>query len=447
MGEERSERARIPRWMRSRWMRWLVLPLLVVVGAHAAWTFSLRWSFEARVDALRAAGEPVRVLDLKPPGVPDGENAAVPMAEAQRWYEEHLAEGEKEYYYGEWRDAVDKAAGDRTPEEELKIQIALQGMNGWFLESEPYVDMVLDAATRPKLQWPFDWEAGWEMDLAAPDPLRRASKFIAERVRFREGATEEGACELAALLDLAFLMEDRFVFLSLTRSGVEVRCLESIQVLAGKAGIHVPSVRALLDPKLRRIEVHRPLEMAFRGERAYSIEGTRARVAGRRPWAFPPPKSAVERVLRSDWLAGGWLIRPFVYRDSLALLSQQEEAIAAARLPMAEAIRALERIEERYDLGFPSTLTSSLAFLSRRFAEVHRAHVARVRVARVALALIERRQEAGSWPANLDGLDVEPETRIDPVTGTRLEYEPGVRVRSEAKSLGERIEWLLVPPS
>ncbi|MHC4847278.1 MAG: hypothetical protein ACYTEG_02355 [Planctomycetota bacterium] len=428
-------------------MRWLVLPLLLLVVAHAVWTLGLNWSFEAKVDALRRAGEPVRVLDLKPPDLPDEENAAVLLVEADRWYEAHLEQGEEEYYYGEWRLALDKASGERSPDEELQLQLKLGGMSAWFVESEPYIEMILEAAGRPKLQWAFDWEAGSAMDLGTPGPLVRATAFVRERVRFREGATEEGARELAALLDLAAMTKGRFFFLFLRRSSVESNCVEALQKLAGKPGLHVPSVRALLDPRLRRVEVDRSLVEAFRGERAYAIENARARVAGLRPYSFPRPMGVVERAFHSETLSGSWLIRPFVYRDSIHALLVQREAIAAAGLPLDEALAELVRIEERRDLGFPNSVASSAAFLSRRIVEVHRAHIAAFRVARVALALLERRQELGAWPASLDGLDLEPETLIDPVTGKRLEYEFGVRVRSEAVSLGEPVEWKLVEPS
>jgi hypothetical protein len=75
-----------------RWLgRGLVVAAVLAAVAAGGWWFHggrARERFEARVEALRAAGQPTRFEDLAPPPIPDEDNGAKLLAEAHRLLKE-----------------------------------------------------------------------------------------------------------------------------------------------------------------------------------------------------------------------------------------------------------------------------------------------------------------------------------------------------------------------
>jgi hypothetical protein len=69
-----------------RWRRVLLgigIVALVIVAGYAGWNALLAREYASRLDALRAAGEPVFHTDLRPPPVAEEENAAPLLEKAQ----------------------------------------------------------------------------------------------------------------------------------------------------------------------------------------------------------------------------------------------------------------------------------------------------------------------------------------------------------------------------
>ena len=69
----------------------LIVGLLLVVNAFMSWRVETR--FQAKVEAIRAAGDPASIAELKPEPIPAEENAAAHMDKL----EPRLNEFSKEY--------------------------------------------------------------------------------------------------------------------------------------------------------------------------------------------------------------------------------------------------------------------------------------------------------------------------------------------------------------
>ncbi|MCK6458624.1 MAG: hypothetical protein L6Q95_01860 [Planctomycetes bacterium] len=412
----------IRRLLRPFWVRWIVLPLLLLLAAHAGWTLTLKWEFEGRIAKLRAAGEPVDLGDLRRPRIPDEDNAAALWEEAHKWYEEHM------------EPAPDKLDwGEDTWFEEDHAEIA-----SWLERGDPYVDLLARAAAKPDMWQDLDWEAGLAMEVKALPQMQTAATFLRNRVRMAERATPEVLRELATILDLAPKLERSCLILVLVRWTVEEIAAESLVALAGRPGFDARAARALLDPRFARIDVASDLRKAFRGERVIGLSVSRRWIAGesvitiaRETGNLLSDDARQPDPTRVDF-SGSWIVRPLAYRDALRLLDLMDGALGLVELPARDARPRAEALRDEYARGVPNFLSHLWAILPMKAIPVRLRHEARIRIARVGLALLELRQTTGAWPESLDAVVplVGEEWAIDPYTGERLQYEPGVRLEA-----------------
>jgi hypothetical protein len=138
-----------------------------------------------------------------------------------------------------------------------------------------------------------------------------------------------------------------------------------------------------------------------------------------------------------DALASSWLARPLAYRDALTLLDARARWLAIAALPPREVRAKSAALVDDAEFRSITTLFSSLwVTLPRKAILDQQRNAARIRVARVGLALLVLRQETDAWPESLDADAVVSlvgaEAIVDPFTGGRLAYEPGVLIAADA---------------
>lgn len=399
------------RLLRRWWVRWIVLPLAALFAVHAGWTLVLKWRLERRIEELRASGAPVDLRDLARPRVADEENAAALFAEANAWYDRHLRPEPARLGYG-----------DDLCTDEDRSEIA-----EWLARGDAYADLLARAAAKPALWQPLDWEAGPSMVVTALPQTQTAAIFLENRVRFAERATPQAARELAVLLDWSSKLERRPLLLVLVRWTVDGVAANTLEVLAGKPGFDAREARALLDERFAAADDPSLLRDALLGERAFALSMSRKWSDGESP----------RRVLLGDdgtgllnALSESWLGRPLVYQDALRLLDLMEGMLPLADLPPREALPAADALpKSRRVTYFVSGLIAPVAAKAIR---TRMRHQATMRIARVGLALLQLRQETGAWPETLDAVVplVGAEWVEDPFTGTRLQYEPGVRVEA-----------------
>ncbi|HEX5138061.1 MAG TPA: hypothetical protein VFY93_13880 [Planctomycetota bacterium] len=409
------------RLLRRWWVRWIVLPLVALVGAHQVWTLTLKWEFERRITKLRAAGEPVDLGDLRRPRIPDEDNAAALWEEAHEWYEEHLH--------------TPAVLVQNTPEDiwdEGDREAVAEYLGG----GDPYVDLLARAAAKPDMWQDLEWEKGAGMEVTAIPQMQDAMGYLEHRARCAERGPD-AVRFVAIMLDLAPKLERSCLILVLVRWMVDRTAADAIKVLFRKPGFDAREARACLDPRLARIDDGSDLRKAFEGERVMALSVSRRWIAGESPLRIMKELSGDDGARddaesAADRLAASCIVRPFAYRDALRLLDVTERAIVIAGLPSREAIPAAEALRDEDRAGVLNLASQLWAGLPVKAVRERPKHDAYVRIARVGLALLAIKQETGEWPETLDAVVplVGEACLEDPYTGERLQYEPGVRVQA-----------------
>ena len=174
--------------------------MLLVCGVlHIALCIYADGRVTAKVNALDAAGKPVRAWDLKPPGVPDNENAAPLYTAAAAWVKLHeyaggwdpSAAGSESTLSIGYQDPMASLGGLRgglTPAE-------LEGLTRLVALDRPALDLIREAARRPHCQFERNWyqPLGVQPGMRDPHRVRRflaANALVAERTGQDELALE-----------------------------------------------------------------------------------------------------------------------------------------------------------------------------------------------------------------------------------------------------------------
>ena len=139
-----------------------------------------------------------------------------------------------------------------------------------------------------------------------------------------------------------------------------------------------------------------------------------------------------------DFLWSSWPARPLAYLDGLALLDLMDESFELIDKPYAKGRAGYESLRRRTDArAFPYVVTKMLGLMSGKVYEETTRHAAKMRLARIGLALLEYRQETGSWPDNLEALKPKFDGTLprDPYTSKPFYYRrtnSGVRFAADA---------------
>ena len=414
--------------LRPWWARWIVSPLLLLLLARAGLTLALEWRFEARVSELRDAGEPTELRDLAPSPVPETENGASLLLEADRFHEEQLSRGPI---------ALRLNSADWAEDERAELQ-------EWLAIGEPYRRRLARIAARPVLRMDLDWDAGVRMAVPAIPAMRHAKVYLEHRARYGVGGTSESVRDIAVMLGLASKLEHPSVATTLLRWAFESAALTSVTMLEGRPDFDPSAARNALDRRFEAaIAVERQLmRTALQGERTFGISMARRWISGESPTAFlreiavntgaDAEEDAKANV--SDLFGGSWLFRSIAYRDALRLLELMDAHLDLFDLPAREAHARSESLEEEYAGTLPWLISSRYAGILEKLHRGRLRHLARMRIARAGLALLELRQERGEWPRTLDDLVplIGAEAIVDPFTGDPLQYRPGVRLEAAA---------------
>jgi len=410
----------------------LAVLLLCGAGGYLFWGRSRRAEFEARVAALKAAGEPVAWEDLLPPPVPPDQDAAPLLRRADEVHEGNDPWDDLAQEWKEW-----------TPEmwEEVRAYVARNVEYGRLLE---------EAAARPECRPPLELENGWPRE-----PLIHTLQQAAEFLRYRALLEAHDGDPAAALRTLQVLFRlgrhapAHTLIGMLVGMTVESYAVHVLFELAEQPGVPAAYARAIFDGLLSARSAT-DLRDVMRGERVGAIE-----VVGRLLRGEP-----MAPVLGGDDLPTP-LLGPLLWDDAILLLDDAERMIAIVgwQYPAAEsAARDLAReVEERDRWRHP--LSPLWAVLAQKIVYAGAAHDARMRGARIALALLEARTKDGAWPATL--YDLTPgfvdATPVDPFTSEIFHYtatgdtavlEAAVPIRPEQEAVREELEikWVLRVP-
>ncbi|HEX5137185.1 MAG TPA: hypothetical protein VFY93_09445 [Planctomycetota bacterium] len=380
-----------------------------------------RHAYEARVAALRAAGQPVRYADLETARVPDEENAAVPFAEAAT-----ILKQNPHLYIN-----LESAA----PEERAELAEYLDSL-------KPYFETLAQVPKRPRWHVEHAWDKGPGASFDEIAWIQGATEHLGWRVALdaeEKGRTRRAAEASVLVLDLGDRCRIPMLLGHLVSQTVVVYPARFLKVASKQPGFDAAEFRRIVDPRLARA-------MPGTGPLAAAIEQERVVVF----WVVDEIRSGKKSIV-DDYLpmkgllhrSRGW--RLFLYRDANRALDLFEEAIALAKKPPEEALRAAALLRKKCEaskLMYP--VTGMTAWFLPRLFDVYAKRVACQRLTRVVMALLEYRGREGKWPESLAPLGDLPH---DPYTGKpflyeRLETGARIRVAKDDAWTGKRLaEW------
>ena len=426
--------------MRRGWAVLFGLLLLIAV-AHIAWTASVQSEFEARLDAIRAAGEPIDPSELNHDPVPPSLDAAPLLRRVAA-----RLEGDPNPAESSWFELID---GEPVEESELAA------CREWLARTEPLFAWIEEAAAKPAWDPGVDWRDGVNASIDWIPSIQAAMNYLRWRAYFAESPEQATECA-TVLFDLARKTNRASGISCLVRWVGEGLACEILERCARKFGTVAP-----LGDRLAVAEDPDAVRDALLGERAVCVtlilEWARGEtnpilvlqgVSG----GFDEQGSAV-----LDFLATSPFCRPLAYGDGVRALAMFDDALQLHELSPWEALEQAEGLDERHNHGIPWIFSTLWRVLPARLAAERCRHLATLRVTDAGLAVLAWRNERGDWPATLADVG----EWIDPFTGDPLQYtiEEDGSVRIEAqwwlpfaddeekiefdRSIGQDIAWIL----
>ncbi|MFI5403717.1 MAG: hypothetical protein ACHQ1G_12340, partial [Planctomycetota bacterium] len=293
-------------WRIARFV--LVVAIVLVIVAGVGWhLYGGRWKerYEARVAALRAAGQPTRFEDLATPPIPDAENGAKVLEQAHALLDARRKDS------GSAPDLLYKT--ERTAEEKATLAAYLDSL-------APYFELLRQVPERPGWRLDLDWTAGIKMRVDLYSQLSDARQHVVARVEIDpvgDGRTERAAEAAVLMLALAAKCKGPFMVGQLVPESLASDVEEILRIAMRRPGFDAAAFRRVVDPPLARsIPEHGPPRFVFEQERAFMIGAVDDLAAG-----APYPHRGRERAI-------SFLRLPDLYREALENLDLAERALA-----------------------------------------------------------------------------------------------------------------------
>jgi hypothetical protein len=232
-----------------------------------------RHMYEARVAALRAAGQPLRYEDLETPAVPGDENAAVALAEASRMLRTFDAKEPPGFY---------QLQANEKERERMRA----------YLDSlRPYFDLLAKVPERPRWHVDRAWKEGPDFSVPEMSWLQEAIFRLEWRVKLDadpNGRTRRAARAAVLALDLAERCRSPMMVGHLVRCTVASSPTRILRIASRQPGFDAAEFRRIIDPRLAR-DLPGPPREALVQERVFI------------PWAVDTLRHGRASVL-DDWL-------------------------------------------------------------------------------------------------------------------------------------------------
>ena len=378
----------------------LIVGLLLIANAFMSWRVETR--FQAKVEAIRAAGDPASIAELKPAPIPADENAAAHIDKL----EPRLSEFQKEYiaFYktplGKAYEALDE--GEPATAEQLA---AMKTLLDTYVDLE---EMIAAAAAAPFYASTADFSLGFQKFLDVQLPRLTRIKDAARMADWRtevlmaEGRRDDTVRRWLQLLQLAKLHESEPSLISfLVSVSVRSAAIHGIH-RALDAGPVSTEVHEELDRELARQDDPASIEKALRLERAISVSASLEQTSG------PAPASWVGLV---GWPVKGQFIAP---------LDFYEQVLPMADLPWPE-------IQKKFAKGGALSAPTGHGVLADLLLpafdaaiRASRRDIALIRSLRIINALQQFAEKNGREATGLAELELPKSAMIDPFSGKPL---------------------------
>ncbi len=410
-----------------RILLWAVIPALTLYGGLYLWTLSAEHAFERGLDRLRAAGDPVEWLDLAPPPVPDDENAAPLLEQAQRLYEDRRL-GRLELYnpVHEWSEE------DWT------------GVRNYVRACGEYVELLERAVDLPHCRFESDWEPGTNFFMRNVwiNPEGQRVLRLRALLQGRDSDPVAAARSLRLALELADKMGRNTVLEYALRCAIYGYVADTLSEIAMMPGFDAKHMRASLDAYFEQVEDQQRLESALKGERTLGLWCIRQWLDGKTDVLLLMVAERLDvtsgsiRARVVTFLATSPGPRRLAFRDGVRFLDMSERAIEILLDDTDAEARIESLVEEIEALDAAHVMTRALVRLPGIVHKVRMRLATNSRLARIALAALEHRQETGAWPRSLGDL---AQRLGGAVPGSPLTNEPFVyELTAEGAVLGAR---------
>jgi hypothetical protein len=387
-----------------------------------AWEAATSARLAARLDAIRAAGEPMTLADLAKtyPEPPPGKNAAPLYAAAFKI----LADPRIEQWPAD-KLPIQGIASLPKADEEFPPNL-LANVRDYLHECRAALKVLHDAAPLEECWFDlhFDQGIGKAANTFLPHlaAMRNGARHLAlESVeRTESGRPDEAAEALWAALRVGHALRREPVLAScLVRMACDALAVTYIEHLVSRGRPSAPkleklesALRAEADPKM--------MERLFIVQRCWSMDSYKENFLkpggrGFDALGFPVP------------LAFRLIPRTYLKADMVEYIDLMNQYVAAAKKPYPQSCLEGTRIGGKIDEQIPRyyiiICRMNLPALGRVFTEAQR-HMARLESARVALAALRYKAKSGRLPDKLgdlapDFLDAVP---LDPFDGQPLRY-------------------------
>ena len=404
-------------------LKWLGIVAVVLAIAYAILAFAANRSLSRAYAALETDGRPIEFEDIIPPEIPDSDNAALVYRRVVLQLKAEKAEngGEKSLWdaLSEVPADAKKQANPDDPAPELVERFKQLYYHPVVVEA--LAD--LEAGSRKSGYWNnLDYSKGLNLELPHLEELRSLTKILCDHARFQSAAGNHADAWnsiLTALRVADALKDEPFLVTQLFRAALFRMVVDAIQDLPSNAAIPAEA-----DALLAAGENPAPWAAAMAGELIICEE-----------YAFLITQSERRMLISQLMSPDGVIARPsrvvaFLYViieplsrfDHAAHITNMQGMAREMLKPYSEeGVEAIR--QQRHQLPWYCMLTRMMIpiplFERVRTKQIELA--AQIRVTRAGLAVLQHREEEGTWP---DALPKKADL-VDPFTGEPLLYRPG----------------------
>ena len=396
--------------------------VLVLLASWLTWNAIASGKMSSRLDAIRAAGDPVTMADLARtyPEPPEGENAA------DLHYQAFALMPDEEGH--ESKEDLPLVGSARMPDPSEPLSPAMLADVRDYLTSQQQVLTLLEKGTRRKAcRFDLDFGAGSEMCWPHVNKVRSGVKLFALQSMCRiENGDSQGA---VTSIRLGFGLRDSLrheptLASPMARIAFHKAMVDQLQRCLCRCRLSVGEIRALAIV-LRTAIDRGAAARAFVAERCFGINGFEDGELKRM-------YLLTRGFMREDPGIMGYVIwyapSAWFKQDLRLYLEGMDELIRTLRLPYPESLVKAAAVADRLAQRVPKHYVYSRAMLYSlpRYMSRFQFDIAVLDSARTAVAVERFRIERGRLPDTLDELvpafvDAVPP---DPFDGRQLRYRP-----------------------
>ncbi len=358
-------------------------------AGSAAWDFGkimltsgkkIHADLEGELQKIKEASEPLTLADLALPSVADDENAAVIYAKA--FEQLNLSDSDIEMLGSLTRNHV------AVPDREIPLAEL-----GRIVERNPAaIELLVEAAKRPRCRFAIDWDAGIETELPHLPQLKNSAYLLAAKILWHADRNQMRQALATARVSLAIgdsVADEGTVISQLFRYAITGTTLTVVQYALHERSAPTGSCRKLYG-YLGEMEFMDSFVETMSRERVMGISGFAL-------WRQQITEKKAER--------GGFSWTPLdklTDYDQVQYLRLMSEVIAVAESPYRNSREAFSDIKRRLSEDVPVCLLTR-TLLPVTWAPVIKRDViiARVGLAQVALALKAYKNKKGRYPESL----------------------------------------------